>query len=162
MDDEVTPLLVSPQGVDLATYKDQLIERFGNADIRDTLTRICQDGSSKAPKFILPSIRERLEQGKPAKLLCLAIAGWLRYLSGVDERGQSIMIDDPMAAKLVSCARKGGPDPSHLLELTEVFGTVLSRNDRFKAELSNVLKQLYSKGSASVIAQTVNELARRD
>jgi mannitol 2-dehydrogenase len=155
MDEEVTPLLTPPAGIDLAAYKDQLLQRFGNGDIRDTLTRICQDGSSKAPKFILPSIRESLAQGKPADLLCLAIAGWLRYLSGIDENGRPISIDDPIAQKLTGCAKRGGADPTALLELTEVFGTDLPRNARFRAEISKALKRIYEKGSAAALAHAI-------
>ena len=155
MDEEVTPLLTPPQGIDLGLYKDQLIQRFGNEDIKDTLTRICQDGSSKAPKFILPSIRERLAQGKPATLLILAVAGWLRYLSGVDETGGAIAIDDPISPKLVVCAKRGGSDPNPLLELTEVFGTDLPRNAQFRSELGKALKVVYEKGSAATVSQAV-------
>ena len=155
MDEEVTPLLTPPQGIDLASYKDQLLQRFGNEDIKDTLTRICQDGSPKAPKFILPSIRERLAKGTPARLLTFAIAGWLRYLSGVDEKGLPISIDDPIARKLTICAKRGGADPAALLELTEVFGTDLPRNAQFTAELSKDLKSIYQHGSVSALAQAI-------
>jgi mannitol 2-dehydrogenase len=155
MDDEVTPLLIPPRGIDLTAYKDKLLERFGNEDIQDSLTRICQDGSPKAPKFVLPSIRERLAQGKPAKLLSLAIAGWLRYLSGVDEKGRPISIDDPIAQKLTRCAKKGGADPAALLELTEVFGTDLPRNAAFTAEVSRALKLIYEKGSAAALQEAI-------
>jgi mannitol 2-dehydrogenase len=155
MDEEVTPLLRVPLGIDLTAYKDQLLQRFGNADIKDTLARICQDGSSKAPKFILPSIRERLARGEPAKLLILAVAGWLRYLSGTDEKGRQIAIDDPIAGKLTKHAQRGGADPSALLELTEVFGTDLPKNVRFVAEMRNALQEVYQKGSAVAIARAI-------
>jgi mannitol 2-dehydrogenase len=155
MDEEVTPLLTPPQGIDLGRYKDQLIQRFGNEDIRDTLTRICQDGSSKAPKFVLPSIRERLAQGRPARLLILAIAGWLRYLSGIDEKGGAISIDDPISKRLAERAKRGGSDPGPFLELTEVFGADLPRDDLFRKELGKALKLVYEKGSAAAVSQAV-------
>lgn len=155
MDEEVTPLLTAPRGIDIEAYKDQLIERFANPDIQDTLVRICQDGSSKAPKFVLPSIRERLAQGKSASLLILAVAGWLRYLSAVDEKGQPIVIDDPMAAKLTRIAKKDGANPAALLELIEVFGKDLSVHAGFKLEVTRSLKRVYDKGVACAVAEAV-------
>ena len=155
MDEEVTPLLTAPTGVDLEAYKDQLLERFANPDIQDTLVRICQDGSSKAPKFVLPSISERLAQENLPRLLSLVVAGWLRYLSGVDEKGQPITVDDPMAAKLTRIAKKGGADPVALLELTEVFGKDLSITAGFKLEVTRALKRIYDKGSACAVAEAI-------
>jgi mannitol 2-dehydrogenase len=157
MDEEVTPLLTPPRGVDLGAYKDQLIQRFGNADIKDTLIRICQDGSSKAPKFVLPSIRERLSRGEPARLLILAIAGWLRYLAGFDEKSRAITVDDPISGTLVSHAKRGGSDPSAILELIEVFGTDLPLNEPFRNELGRALKLVYEKGSACAVSQALRQ-----
>ncbi|MBP1665501.1 MAG: mannitol dehydrogenase family protein, partial [Bacteroidetes bacterium] len=57
MDREVTPVLDEVPGIDLNKYKDTLIERFGNQNIKDQVSRICLQSSAKIPKFLLPTIR---------------------------------------------------------------------------------------------------------
>ena len=93
MDDEVTPLLAPVPGINLAEYKQTLLTRFANPAIANQVQRICLDGSSKMPKFVLPSIQDALAQGRPMSLLILAVAGWFRYLTGTDEQ------DDPIEIK---------------------------------------------------------------
>jgi hypothetical protein len=51
-------------------------------------------------------IMERIEAGKPINMLALAVAGYSRYMMGVDEGGAPITIKDPMAANVHSCVWK--------------------------------------------------------
>ena len=50
-------------GVDLDDYKHQLIERFANPEVRDTLARLCAESSDRIPKWLLPVIRHDLAAG---------------------------------------------------------------------------------------------------
>ena len=60
MDRETGPTLPSVPGVDLDRYKTQLIERFGNVAIKDTVDRVNAD----APiNLLLEPIRDRLAAG---------------------------------------------------------------------------------------------------
>ena len=52
-----------PYPVDLAAYRDTILDRFGNAFLRDTNRRVAMDGYSKIPGFIAPTVRECLEHG---------------------------------------------------------------------------------------------------
>ena len=63
MDQEVTPLLAPVPGIDLAEYKATLLTRFANPAIKDQTARICLDGSSKVPKFLLPSLQRGARPG---------------------------------------------------------------------------------------------------
>src|SRR5207245_1974772 len=65
MNDEVTPLLPPVPGIDLTQYRRTLIERFGNPVLRDQLARIGTEGSARIPKFVLPSILDRVSRGGP-------------------------------------------------------------------------------------------------
>jgi mannitol 2-dehydrogenase len=49
MDVEATPVLDPVAGVELEAYKDSLIERFGNPNIKDSVARICLESSAKLP-----------------------------------------------------------------------------------------------------------------
>ena len=63
MDREATPTLSPVPGIDLDAYKHQLIERFSNAAVRDTVPRLCAESSDRIPKWLVPVIRENLAAG---------------------------------------------------------------------------------------------------
>ena len=154
MDEEVTPLLAPVPGVDLAEYKATLLTRFANPAIKDQTTRICLDGSSKVPKFLLPSLREALGRG-PSALLTLAVAGWFRYLRGEDEEGRSYVLDDPRADELQRLARLGGADPRPLLGLTDLFGD-LGQSAALVGRLTLYGEQLDADGAWATVARAVD------
>ena len=154
MDDEITPLLAPVPGIDLTEYKKTLLTRFANPAIKDQVTRICLDGSSKVPKFLLPALSEAAASGRPTPLLCLAVAGWLRYLSGTDEAGRPFSIDDPQADALRALARRGHADPRPLLDRTEIFGD-LARSDAVVTQVGGFLSQLYGEGSLSTLTRAL-------
>ena len=54
MEREGTPTLPDVPGVDLAAYQHQLIERFANPEVRDTLARLCAESSDRIPKWLRP------------------------------------------------------------------------------------------------------------
>lgn len=155
MDEEVSPLLPKVPGIDLGEYKETLVERFANPAIRDRLSRIGTDASTRISKFVLPSIAEQAGRGGPIRLLSLAVAGWFRCLAGTDDRGHAIALADPLAATLTECARRGGPDPGPLLGVKEVFGEVLPASREFHAHLSEALRGLYEKGARATLAAFV-------
>jgi D-arabinitol 4-dehydrogenase len=59
---DVIPSL-QPSTLDLARYRDVVLERFGNPHVRDTNQRVAMDGFSKIPGFIVPTLAERLQRG---------------------------------------------------------------------------------------------------
>lgn len=151
MDVEVTPLLPPVPGIDLTEYKATLLHRFDNPAIKDQITRLCQNGSGKFPQYLLPSLRTAIECNTPRTLLTLALAGWMRYLTSVDEQGNSYTIDDPRAAELTALASQGGPNPRLLLALTDLFG-FLGQSAGFVGELEAALRSLCSNGARAALA----------
>jgi mannitol-1-phosphate/altronate dehydrogenase len=141
MDAEVTPLLPAVPGIDLTQYKQTLLQRFANPKIADTLARLATDGSDRMPKFVLPSLSEALAQGRPHRLLTLVVAGFCRYLRGVDEHGQPIVVHDARADELRTLALTGMADPRPLLAVSRVFGD-LGQDEALVAELMTSLQQL--------------------
>ena len=103
------------------------------------------------PKFLLPSLAEALEQGRPHRLLTLAVAGWFRYLRGVDEQGREIAIVDPLADELRMRTNEGKDDPRPLLGLRRVFGP-LGQNDAWVSELSAALHELDARGARATLS----------
>ena len=64
MDREATPTLPEVPGVDLDAYRHQLIERFANPEVRDTLARLCAESSDRIPKWLVPVIRTQPRDGR--------------------------------------------------------------------------------------------------
>jgi mannitol-1-phosphate/altronate dehydrogenase len=151
MAEEVRPLLPAVPGIDLTAYMHTLVERFKNPKIGDTLARLAVGGSDRMPKFLLPSLAEALARGRPHQLLTLATAGWLRYLRGVDERGQPIPLQDQRAEELSVLARQAQTDPQPLLAVRRVFGDLV-QHDQWVAELSAALRDLDARGANAVLA----------
>jgi mannitol 2-dehydrogenase len=154
MADEVTPILPPVPGVDLAEYRKMLVRRFSNVAIADTVARLEQNGSAKLPKFTFPSLHAQLAAGGPIDKMVLAIAGWCRYLNGVDDKGNTYKLDDTLAAQLQPLAQQGGGiDPTPLLGVSIVFGPDLPKNERFVTALKKAMKSLADNGAhASVKA----------
>ncbi len=158
MDVEVTPLVGTVPGIDLADYKQSLIERFSNEAIADQAMRICIDGSAKMPKFVLPSIIEQIERGGPISRLTLCVASWIRFLAGRDEDGNEIPMNDPQAERITAIVRAYPDDPRPLLELKDIFANMGSLQ-RFVDELDRCLKSLYQKGARQTLRLCAKESA---
>jgi D-arabinitol 4-dehydrogenase len=77
--DDVIPCL-SPSPIDLAAYRDVVLDRFGNPAIRDTNQRVAADGFSKIPGFIAPTVRERLTRGEGIASVAVLPALFLFFL----------------------------------------------------------------------------------
>jgi mannitol 2-dehydrogenase len=148
--DEVTPTLQPVPGIDLDDYKKTLIERFANPKIRDQLPRLCLNGSAKIPKFVLGSLRDKLELGGAIDYLSLTIAAWCRYLNGYDDQNHSIPIDDPLADILTQQARSGKTDPRPLLSMFEIFGD-LGQSPRFVETVADKLSSLHEVGAKKTL-----------
>lgn len=150
MDKDITPSVPDVPGIDLDKYKDKLIERFANKAIGDQVQRLAEDGSQKIPNAILPCIRHQLENGGSIKFAALALAGWFRYLTGVDENNEAIAIKDPMKEKMQDRIKADTKDPTGVLGIDEIFGTVGS-NSKLIAEVRAALDSLYKKGAKQTL-----------
>jgi mannitol-1-phosphate/altronate dehydrogenase len=157
--EEIAPLLPAVPGVDLSTYQATLLERLGNPAIGDQLSRLCRNGSTKIPGHVLSSIREARAGGRPHALLTLAVAGWCRYLRGVDEDGLPLVLDDPAAERLRSLALAGGVDPRALLADHSTFGSLGSDPD-FADAVARDLGELDACGACAVVAARAGAVER--
>jgi fructuronate reductase/mannitol 2-dehydrogenase len=152
MSEEVAPLLPPVPGIDLEAYQRSLVERFSNPKIGDQVARLCLGGSAKMPKFLLPALHDALDTGRPHRWLTLALAGWLRYLTGVDDRGEKIVLQDARAEEMQRLALAGHDDPRPLLGLRDLFGDLADRED-FVLELETNLRSLHSQGARATLIQ---------
>jgi mannitol 2-dehydrogenase len=150
MDLEATPTLAPVPGVDLDAYKHQLIERFANPEVRDTLARLCAESSDRIPKWLVPVVRERLAEGGDIRRSALVIASWARYAEGVDENGEPIEVVDRLRDTLMERARRQSEDPLVFVSDRDLFGDLVD-DERFVAAYRWALDSLHSKGARATL-----------
>jgi mannitol 2-dehydrogenase len=155
MDGDVTPLLADVPGIDLEAYKDCLLERFSNTAIGDQLSRIGYDGSSRLPKFIIPTLLERIEAGASLHRLALILAAWCHYQQGVDENGDAFEVADLRLDQMQSAARPGVDQVKRFLGLEEVFGQALPKSPLFVEAFRLQLDRLQRLGARGTLKLTM-------
>lgn len=153
MDEEATPTLQPVPGVDLDAYKDTLLDRFGNPEVRDTLARLCADASDRIPKWLVPEVRENIAAGRPVTLSAAICASWARYAEGIDENGDAITIVDTRAAERTAAARRFVDDPLSFLRNESLFGDLAS-HPQFTEPYLRTLASLHEKGSRMTFTPT--------
>lgn len=150
MDREAGETLEVPKGFDVQKYKQELRERFANPGLRHRTWQIAMDGSQKLPQRLLGSLRDQLKGQGHIDILCLAVAAWIRYVSAVDEKGDSIDVQDPFAAKLKACHEQNVGNVEAIvktiLSIREIFATDLIESDVFVKGVSKWLTQFYQQG----------------
>lgn len=157
MMNEQVPTL-SVQGVNFSDYADSLLERFENPNLHHRTWQIAMDGSQKLPQRMLKSVQFHLEHGTSFASLALAIAGWMRYVSGVDEQGQPIDVRDPMADELKALCDQEGLNVSvvqALLNVDAIFPVSLANNVSFVKAIEAAYQQLLDLGAKGAVAALV-------
>jgi mannitol 2-dehydrogenase len=154
MDREATPTLEPVPGIDLDEYKHNLIERFSNAGVRDTVARLCAESSDRIPKWLLPVIRRNLETGGEIHRSAAVVASWARYAEGVDEQGQPIEVVDRLRETLMADAKRQHDDPLAFVSNRELFGDLVDR-ERFTTAYRAALSSLYTKGARATLEELV-------
>jgi mannitol 2-dehydrogenase len=152
---EAAPTLEEVPGVDLAEYQLQLIERFSNAQVRDTVARLCAESSDRIPKWLLPVIRHNLDTGGEILRATAVVASWARYAEGVDEQGEPIEVVDQLRDTLVPIARRQRSEPLAFIANRDVFGDLVD-NERFATTYRKVLASLHEVGARA----TLEEIAK--
>jgi len=77
--EDVIPSL-SPSPLDLASYRDVVLERFSNPHIQDTNQRVAADGFSKIPGFITPTLQECYQRGQTPRATAMLPALFFVYM----------------------------------------------------------------------------------
>jgi mannitol 2-dehydrogenase len=150
MDHEATPTLAPVPGVDLEQYKHQLIERFANPEIRDTLARLCAESSDRIPKWLLPVIREQLATDGEIGRSALVVAAWARYAEGQDEQGQPIEVVDKLREQLIDRAGRQREEPLVFISDRDLFGDLID-SERFVLAYRSALESLHIRGARATL-----------
>lgn len=142
--------------LDLTHYADSLLARYRNTALKHRTWQIAMDGTQKLPQRMLDSLRWHLAHGSDFSCLALGVAGWMRYVGGKDEQGQTIEISDPLRvrlADLVGSSREGSERVLALLQLDTVFGRDLPDSPQFIRTVTDAYQSLLAHGAKSSVAR---------
>jgi D-arabinitol 4-dehydrogenase len=126
--EDVVPCL-SPEGrpspIALNAYRDAVLERFSNCEIRDTNQRVAEDGASKLAGFIAPTIADRLAAGAGIDKVAVLPALFLRFLQRWKDRQLAFAHRDQSMDESEARAICSSRDPvAALCGRVSIFGAV--------------------------------------
>ena len=158
---EIIQTLETPEGENLNGYCQQLLARYQNSSIEHRTWQIAMDGSQKLPQRILETVTYLLKNNKSFKGLALAIAAWIKYVSGKDLAGKSIDLRDPMAGDFATISKNSKTSEQFvesILNIREIFPLHLRKSSVFRKEIHNAFNFLEKLGSIGAIQKVVNIL----
>lgn len=159
MDLEATPTLHPVPGIDLDAYKRELIERFANANVRDTVARLAAESSDRIPKWLVPVIQERLAAGESVLASAAICASWARYAEGVDEQGAEIIVVDRLRDVVMGNAARQAVDPLAFVRDRDLFGDLVD-SSAFTEAFTRTLDDLHRLGARVTLERILVDLGR--
>jgi mannitol 2-dehydrogenase len=152
MTQEAIPTLQPVPGIDFQEYARQLIDRFSNPEVGDTLARLASGASDLIPKFLLPVVRHQLAAGGPVTRCAAVVASWARYAEGTDENGEPHELIDALAPQLRAAARRQRRHPAAFLEDNRAVFGELAGDARFMSAYTSALTSLFGRGVRETLA----------
>lgn len=108
MDEEISPTIPGFTPAQLTAYKDALIARYRNPALRHRTAQIAMDGSQKIPQRLIGTARDQLAAGRSVARIGVAVAAFLRFMTGTSPSGAALPINDPLATLFAEAAREVG------------------------------------------------------
>ena len=153
---EIVPNVPPVPDTDLKEYWETVRHRYQNPILSDRIDRNCENGSDRQPKFILPSIRDCLDDDRCVDGLATVSAMWCKYCMGETEAGDKIDdATDVMWDELHETAMKAKDDSSEWLAMEEVYGD-LGQNDKFKDAFDRALKLCLNDGVEAAMQKYID------
>ena len=151
MDRDITPYVPAPGNTDLELYKQTLIERFGNRSVSDQIARLCFDGISKFPVYVMPNLVKMITHHADLTRVAYLIAAYRHYLKyRTDDLGASFEIAEPWMTHddeaLIS-----SDDPVDFLGLSAFMLTDLKRSPEFVGLYLDKVAGIREKGAMTTL-----------
>jgi len=153
---ETIPGLEAPEGLDLTVYRDAIIDRFQNPEIRHLLSQIAWDGTQKLPVRIISTIRENLAADRPVMAHCLALAGWRQFIINALQENREIVdpMNDVFADQPWAKATDTVTTAEKFLAFRALFDSDLARNTTLKKNLQHAIESV-GDGSPETVRNAV-------
>ena len=155
MNVDITPYVPAPNNTDLDLYKQTLIERFGNKSVSDQISRLCADGASKYPVYVMPNLSKMIRDKKDMTRVAFSFASYRHYLKyKTDDKGASFEINDPwlneMDLNLIE-----SDDPIDFLSLSSFSSTDLKSAASFVESYLIMVDEIKSIGVISALEDII-------
>lgn len=157
MSEEAGPTLRPVPGIDLVEYQEELVRRFGNPGVRDTVARVCWGGSDRISQFVVPVIRDRVAAGLDVTLGAAVLAAWARCAEGSDDLGNPIELDDERKEQMLAAAVPG-EDPLAFVRDPELYGSLASE-EAFAVPYLRALDMLRERGAHALLTAVKESVA---
>lgn len=151
MDIDITPYVPAPGNTDLELYKQTLTERFGNRSVSDQIARLCFDGISKFPVYVMPNLIQMIRDHADLTRVAYLIAAYRHYLKyKTDDKGNSFDIAEPWMTtedkELI-----GSNDATDFLSLSAFRSTDLKSAGAFTELYMKMVEGIKEKGAMPVL-----------
>ncbi|WP_293916210.1 MULTISPECIES: mannitol dehydrogenase family protein [unclassified Sphingobacterium] len=151
MDTDITPHVPAPVGIDLKEYKQTLLERFANPAVSDQISRLCFDGISKFPVYIMPNLIKMIKDDQELSRVAFLIASYRHYLKyQTDDNQQPFEIAEPWLTA-EDRERTDSPDPVDFLRISAFRSTDLTTVSSFVNLYSGFTDSILKKGVKAVL-----------
>ena len=127
---EGLPVVVNPGILDPKKFIDEVVgERLPNAFLPDTPQRIATDTSQKIPVRFGETLKSYCADDKldvkSLTAIPLALAGWLRYLGGTDDKGEAMSVSSDPMLEVLQNELKTPEGLKEILSNKNIFGVNL-------------------------------------
>lgn len=155
MNIDVTPYVPAPQGIDLELYKRTLVERFANSAVSDQVARLCMDGLSKFPVYVMPTLAKMIADNKDFTRVAYLIAAYRHYLKyRRDDNGVDFAIAEPWISnddlRLIA-----DNDPVKFLHLNAFAEASPADSPQFVSDYLRMAKSIADNGAMSTLESQV-------
>lgn len=126
---------IAGNGIDLEAYRDEVLRRFKNDHIRDTLQRICQDSFSKMISFVKPTLVDCYHKGVDPKGVVLIAAAYLNFLDLLKAGKVPFEYQDSTFDPQWAAGVTGAQDPAAAYAATKLLFDDLAESSSFTTDL---------------------------
>ncbi|MBD5284151.1 MAG: mannitol dehydrogenase family protein [Bacteroides sp.] len=155
MDLDFTPYVPAPGNTNLDEYKQTLIERFSNSSVSDQVARLCFDGLSKFPVYVIPHLTQMVRDEKDLTRVAYLFAAYYNYLKyHTDDNGENFEVAEPWmddeVVKALAC-----DSPLYFLDIAAFAGANLRESKRFTDLYLKFVKDIQEKGAMKTLETEV-------
>ncbi|MDR1954320.1 MAG: mannitol dehydrogenase family protein [Clostridiales Family XIII bacterium] len=155
MNIDITPYVPVPDNTDLDVYKRTLIERFGNRSVSDQLSRLCFDGVSKIPVYLMGNLIKMIADNADLSRVTFFTAAYRHYLKyKIDDQNVPYEINDPWLTE-TDLQLIDSDEPLDFLRLSPFQSADLRASDAFTERYLSHVKKIKDDGVLTVLESLI-------